>query len=47
MKANLLAGLVCIIAAAALYFTISGGFVDSVLFDSPEQVSLYKEAVKK
>jgi hypothetical protein len=47
IKANLLAAVVCIIAAAALYFAIAGGGIDRILFDSPEQVSLYKEAVKK
>jgi hypothetical protein len=47
LKADLLAAVICIIAAAIMYFTIAGGGIDKILFDSPEQVSLYKEAVKK
>jgi hypothetical protein len=47
LKADLLAAVICIIAAAALYFAIAGGGIDRILFDSPEQVSLYKEAVKQ
>jgi hypothetical protein len=43
-KANLLAVGACLIAALALYFTIAGGGIDRILFDSPEQVELYKEA---
>jgi hypothetical protein len=31
MKADLLAGVVCIIAAAILYFTIAGGGIDKSL----------------
>jgi hypothetical protein len=46
-KANLLAGVVCIIAGLVLYFSISSGFVDRVLFKSEAQIELYKEAVKK
>jgi hypothetical protein len=46
-KADLLAGALCLIAGLFLYFTISSGFVDSLLFDGPEQVELYKEAVKQ
>jgi hypothetical protein len=47
MKADLLAAVVCIIAAVIMYFTIAGGGIDRILFDSPGQVELYKEAVKK
>jgi hypothetical protein len=47
MKANLLAIGACIIAAGIMYFTIAGGGIDRILFDSPEQVSLYKEEVKQ
>jgi hypothetical protein len=47
MKADLLAAVICIIAAVALYFTIAGGGIDRILFDSPEQIEIYKEAVKK
>jgi hypothetical protein len=46
-KADLLAAVVCIIAACLLYFTVSSGFIDRILFDSPEQIIKYKEAVKK
>jgi hypothetical protein len=47
MKADLLAAVICIIAACIMYFTIAGGGIDRILFDSPAQIELYKEAVKK
>lgn len=46
MKANLLAVGACLIAAAILYFTIAGGGIDRILFDSEAPIELYKEAGK-
>jgi hypothetical protein len=46
LKADLMAGVLCIIAGLFLYFSISSGFVDSILFDSEAQIERYKEIVK-
>jgi hypothetical protein len=45
-KANFLAVGACLLAACIMYFTIAGGGIDRILFDSEAQIELYKEAVK-